>query len=120
MPEAIEDARQNAEMNGIDNVEFFVGDMASVFTDAFIEKNGRPDVIITDPPRDGMHKKVVAQIKAIGPKKIVYISCNSATQARDLSLLKDHYDVIRSQAVDMFPQTHHVENVVLLKRKEGE
>ena len=120
VPEAIEDAKQNAEMNGIDNVEFFVGDMASVFTDAFIEKNGRPDVIITDPPRDGMHKKVVAQIKAIGPKKIVYISCNSATQARDLSLLKDHYDVVRSQAVDMFPQTHHVENVVLLKRKEGE
>ena len=120
VPEAIEDARQNAEMNGIENVEFFVGDMASVFTDAFIQENGRPDVIITDPPRDGMHKKVVAQIKAIGPKKIVYISCNSATQARDLSLLKDHYDVVRSQAVDMFPQTHHVENVVLLKRKEGE
>ncbi len=120
MPEAIEDAKKNASINGIDNVEFFAGDMAGVFTDSFIEQHGKPDVIITDPPRDGMHKKVVAQIAKIGPKKIVYISCNSATQARDLSLLKDQYEIVKSQAVDMFPQTHHVENVVLLIRKEGE
>ena len=120
VPEAIEDARENARINEIDNVEFFAGDMAGVFTDDFIEQHGKPDVIITDPPRDGMHKKVVAQIAAIRPKKIVYISCNSATQARDLSLLKDHYDVVKSHAFDMFPQTHHVENVVLLKRKEDE
>jgi 23S rRNA (uracil1939-C5)-methyltransferase len=120
VPEAIEDARENARINEIDNVEFFAGDMAGVFTDDFIQQHGKPDVIITDPPRDGMHKKVVAQIVAIRPKKIVYISCNSATQARDLSLLKDHYDVVKSQAVDMFPQTHHVENVVLLTRKEDE
>ena len=120
VPEAIEDARENARINQIENVEFFAGDMARIFTDDFIEQHGKPDVIITDPPRDGMHKKVVAQIAAIGPKKIVYISCNSATQARDLSLLKEQYDVVKSQAVDMFPQTHHVENVVLLIRKEGE
>ncbi len=120
VPEAIEDARENARINEIDNVEFFAGDMAGVFTDDFIQQHGKPDVIITDPPRDGMHKKVVAQIAAIRPKKIVYISCNSATQARDLSLLKDHYEVVKSQAVDMFPQTHHVENVVLLTRKEDE
>jgi len=119
VPEAIEDAKENAKMNNIDNVEFFVGDMAKVFTSDFIEKNGTPDVIITDPPRDGMHKKVVEQILSILPKKIVYISCNSATQARDLSLMKEHYELVKSQAVDMFPQTHHVENVVLLKRREG-
>ena len=89
--------------------------MAKVFTEEFIKNNGIPDVIITDPPSDGMHKKVVAQILTILPEKVVYISCNSATQARDLALMKDHYSIERSQAVDMFPQTHHVENVVLLK-----
>lgn len=118
VPEAIEDARENARVNGIENVEFFVGDMAKVFTEEFIEEHGAPDVIITDPPRDGMHRKVVEQMLRVLPEKIVYISCNSATQARDLSLMKEHYDVVKSQAVDMFPQTHHVENVVLLKRKE--
>lgn len=117
VPEAIEDARENAKINGIDNVSFFVGDMARVFTQEFISQHGAPDVIITDPPRDGMHKKVVEQILAVLPEKIVYISCNSATQARDLSLMKDQYKVVKTQAVDMFPQTHHVENVVLLKRK---
>ena len=116
VPEAIEDARENAKINGIDNVSFFTGDMAKIFTQEFISEQGKPDVIITDPPRDGMHKKVVEQILAVSPKKIVYISCNSATQARDLSLMKDQYQVIKTQAVDMFPQTHHVENVVLLKR----
>jgi 23S rRNA (uracil1939-C5)-methyltransferase len=117
VPDAIIAAKENAINNKIKNVDFFVGDMKSVFNNDFIKANGNPDVIITDPPRDGMHKKVIDQIKNIAPKKIIYVSCNSATQARDLELLKDDYDVIRSQAVDMFPQTHHVENVVLLKKK---
>ena len=117
VPDAIIAAKENAINNEIKNVDFFVGDMKSVFNNDFIKANGNPDVIITDPPRDGMHKKVIDQIKNIAPKKIIYVSCNSATQARDLELLKDDYDVIRSQAVDMFPQTHHVENVVLLKKK---
>ena len=119
VPEAIEDAKENARINDIKNVEFFVGDMAKVFTEDFIGEHGTPDVIITDPPRDGMHRKVVEQILQVLPEKIVYISCNSATQARDLSLMKERYRVVKSQAVDMFPQTHHVENVVLLQRKEG-
>lgn len=91
--------------------------MKSVFNDGFIKENGHPDVIITDPPRDGMHKDVVNQILNIAPKRIVYVSCNSATQARDLALLKDNYEIIKTQAVDMFPQTHHVENVVLLEQR---
>ena len=117
VPEAIADAKQNAKLNNIENVDFFVGDMAKVFTKEFIVQNGAPDVIITDPPRDGMHKKVVEQILNILPNKIVYVSCNSATQARDLSLMKDHYTIEKTQAVDMFPQTHHVENVVLLTKR---
>ncbi len=115
VPEAIADAKENAKNNQIDNASFFVGDMAKVFTDEFIAKNGTPDVIITDPPRDGMHKKVVEQILKIAPNKIVYVSCNSATQARDLALLNVKYKLTKTQAVDMFPQTHHVENVVLLE-----
>ncbi len=115
VPEAIIDAKINAKNNNIDNVDFFVGDMKSIFTDEFINQNGWPDVIITDPPRDGMHKNVVEQILSIKPKKIVYVSCNSATQARDLELMKDLYKITKTQAVDMFPQTHHVENVVLLE-----
>ena len=108
----------NGETNNkILNTDFHTGDMKFVFNDEFIRLNGKPDVIITDPPRDGMHKKVIQQIINISPKKIIYVSCNSATQARDLELLKDKYDIINSQAVDMFPQTHHVENVVLLKKK---
>jgi 23S rRNA (uracil1939-C5)-methyltransferase len=91
--------------------------MKEVFTADFIAKHGQPDVIITDPPRDGMHKKVVDQILNISPKRIVYVSCNSATQARDLALMKEKYNVKKTQAVDMFPQTHHVENVVLLELK---
>ncbi len=117
VPEAIEDAKKNAELNNIDNVAFYAGDMKKVFTDTFIEENGKPDVIITDPPRDGMHKDVVAQIIKILPKRIVYVSCNSATQARDLALLDEHYKVSKVQPVDMFPQTHHVENVVRLDRR---
>ncbi len=115
VPEAIIDAKENAKNNAIENVDFFVGDMAKVFTDEFIAKNGKPDVIITDPPRDGMHKNVIEQLLKIGADRIVYVSCNSATQARDLALLNDSYKIIKTQAVDMFPQTHHVENVVLLK-----
>ncbi len=117
VPDAIIAAKENAILNNIDNVEFFVGDMKSVFNTDFITTHGKPDVIITDPPRDGMHKDVVQQILNISPSKIVYVSCNSATQARDLELLDSHYNVTKTQAVDMFPQTHHVENVVLLEKK---
>ena len=117
MAEAIEAAKHNAKTNKIRNIEFVVGDMKTVFNDDFINKYGKADVVITDPPRDGMHKKVVEQILKLSPKKIVYVSCNSATQARDLFLLKGKYKISRSRAVDMFPQTHHVENVVLLKKQ---
>ena len=117
VPEAILDAKANAERNNITNCEFYVGDMKNVFNDDFIAQHGQPDVIITDPPRDGMHKDVVAQILKIAPKKVVYVSCNSATQARDLALMDEQYKVTRVRPVDMFPQTHHVENVVLLERR---
>ena len=116
VPEAIADAKANALRNEISNVDFFVGDMKNVFNQEFIEANGTPDVIITDPPRDGMHKDVVQQILNIAPEKVVYVSCNSATQARDLALMKEMYQVVKVQPVDMFPQTHHVENIVLLKK----
>lgn len=117
VPEAIEDAKNNALHNNISNVEFFVGDMKKVFNSSFIEQHGQPDIIITDPPRDGMHKLVVEQLLQIAPEKIVYVSCNSATQARDLAHLDEKYQVTRVQPVDMFPQTHHVENVVLLEKR---
>lgn len=117
VPDAITAAKENAQLNGIDNVDFYVGDMKNVFNDAFISQHGHPDVIITDPPRDGMHKDVVQQILNIAPEKVVYVSCNSATQARDLALMDDAYKVTKVQAVDMFPQTYHVENVVLLERR---
>ena len=117
VPEAIADAKANAKANGIENVSFYVGDMKNVFNDTFIKANGTPDVIITDPPRDGMHKDVVEQILQIAPPKIVYVSCNSATQARDLALLDEMYKVTKVQPVDMFPQTYHVENVVLLEKR---
>jgi 23S rRNA (uracil1939-C5)-methyltransferase len=117
VPEAIEEAKANAKRNGIDNCTFLTGDMKVVFNDLFMDKHGRPDVIITDPPRDGMHKDVVDQILKIGPDKVVYVSCNSATQARDLALMDEKYKVTRVRPVDMFPQTHHVENVVLLEKR---
>ena len=117
VPEAIEDARINSEINGIKNTAFFAGDIKDLLNEEFIEKNGRPDVIITDPPRPGMHEAVVKSILRIMPEKIVYVSCNPATQARDISLMADEYNVVKIQPVDMFPQTHHVENVVLLRRK---
>jgi 23S rRNA (uracil1939-C5)-methyltransferase len=119
VPEAIIDAKANAVRNKITNCEFFVGDMKVVFNESFIEQHGKPDVIITDPPRDGMHKDVIEQILKIAPSKIVYVSCNSATQARDLALMDEKYKVTRVRPVDMFPQTHHVENVVLLERRLG-
>jgi 23S rRNA (uracil1939-C5)-methyltransferase len=117
VPDAITAAKENAQLNNINNVEFFVGDMKNVFNADFIKAHGEPDVIITDPPRDGMHKDVVQQILNIAPKKVVYVSCNSATQARDLALMDAQYKVIKTQAVDMFPQTFHVENVVLLEHR---
>ena len=116
VPDAIKAAKENAKHNNIKNVDFFVGDMKYIFNDDFIKTHGHPDVIITDPPRNGMHKDVVAQILKINPKKIVYVSCNTATQARDLELMNHNYKVIKTQAVDMFPQTQHVENVVLLEK----
>ena len=117
VPEAIEAAKENAQLNNIDNVEFYVGDMKQVFNQDFISTHGKPDVVITDPPRDGMHADVVAQLLSLSASKIVYVSCNSATQARDLAILDESYKVIKSRAVDMFPQTHHVENVVLLEKR---
>jgi 23S rRNA (uracil1939-C5)-methyltransferase len=117
VPEAILDAKANAKRNNIENCHFYVGDMKVVFNDAFIAQHGQPDVVITDPPRDGMHKDVVAQLLKIAPQRIVYVSCNSATQARDLALLDEAYAVTRVQPVDMFPQTHHVENIVLLEKR---
>lgn len=117
VPDAITAAKENAQLNHINNVEFFVGDMKNIFNAEFIKTHGDPDVIITDPPRDGMHKDVVQQILNITPRKVVYVSCNSATQARDLALMDAQYKVIKTQAVDMFPQTFHVENVVLLERR---
>ena len=117
VPEAIEDAKVNSEVNGITNTRFFAGDMKDILTDDFIEEHGRPDIIITDPPRAGMHTDVVKTILQAAPKRIVYVSCNPATQARDLQLLDEAYKVVRIQPVDMFPHTQHVENVVLLEIK---
>lgn len=117
VPEAIEDAKVNSAINGIDNTLFFAGDMKDILNQEFINEYGRPDVIITDPPRAGMHNDVIDTILFAEPKRIVYVSCNPATQARDLSLLDVKYRVVRVQPVDMFPHTHHVENVVLLELK---
>ena len=117
VPEAIEDAKVNSAINGIDNTLFFADDMKDILTDKFIEEYGRPDVIITDPPRAGMHEDVVNVILNAEPKRIVYVSCNPATQARDLQLLDVKYKVTAVQPVDMFPHTHHVENVVRLELK---
>lgn len=117
VPEAIEDAKVNSALNNITNTEFYAGDMKDILNDSFIDLHGRPDVIITDPPRAGMHPSVVATILRMAPKRIVYVSCNPATQARDLSLLDVDYSVTEVQPVDMFPHTPHVENVVLLERK---
>ena len=117
VPEAIEDAKVNAKINQLNNTLFFAGDMKDILNEDFIKQYGRPDVIITDPPRAGMHEDVVNTILFAEPKRIVYVSCNPATQARDLNLLDAKYRVVKVQPVDMFPHTHHVENVVLLKKK---
>ena len=119
VPEAIEDAKINAKLNGIENTEFFAGDMKDILTDTFICQHGRPDIIITDPPRAGMHEDVIKVILEAAPERIVYVSCNPATQARDLNLLDARYSVARVQPVDMFPHTQHVENVVLLTKRTG-
>lgn len=117
VPEAIENAKVNSQINGIENTDFFAGDMKDILTDDFIAEHGQPDVIITDPPRAGMHPDVVKVILNAAPKRIVYVSCNPATQARDLSLLDPLYKVEAVQPVDMFPHTPHVENVVLLSKR---
>lgn len=118
VPEAIEDAKINSQLNQIGNTLFFAGDMKDILTAAFIAEHGQPEVIITDPPRAGMHDDVIDTILAAEPNRIVYVSCNSATQARDLNLLSSKYDLEKIQPVDMFPHTHHVENVALLLKKD--
>jgi 23S rRNA (uracil1939-C5)-methyltransferase len=117
VPEAIEDAKVNSELNGIKNTSFFAGDMKDVLNEDFIHQNGQPDVVILDPPRAGVHKNVVDAILKTHAEKIVYVSCNAATQARDIQLLDEKYKVVKYQPVDMFPQTAHVENVALLVRR---
>ena len=117
VPEAIEDAKLNSQINGIDNTLFYAGDMKDVLTMDFVDKHGKPDVMIIDPPRAGMHTDVVDVIMQTEPARLVYVSCNPATQARDLALLDSKYKVIEVQPVDMFPHTHHVENVVCLVRR---
>ncbi len=118
VPEAIKDAKTNAKLNGIENVSFFSGDLKDTLHAEFMEQQGKPDVIITDPPRSGMHEGVVKSLLLAAPKKIVYVSCNPATQARDLALLDEKYKVVKVQPVDMFPHTHHVENIVLLTHRD--
>jgi len=115
--EAIDAAIEHAKLNGLENCTFYCGDMKDVFTEEFLQNHPKADVLITDPPRDGMHQKVVEQILKLAPQRIVYVSCNSATQARDLALMKEMYDVVKILPVDMFPQTHHVENIALLEKK---
>jgi len=118
IPEAIEDATANAADNGLTNTLFFAGDMKNILTQEFINAHGRPDVIITDPPRDGMHAQVIENILRAEPERIVYVSCNPATQARDINLMDSLYRVAAVQPVDMFPHTHHVENVILLEKRK--
>jgi len=117
VPEAIEDAKLNSRVNGIENTLFYAGDMKDVLTDGFIAEHGRPEVMIIDPPRAGMHEDVVKVILNAEPQRLVYVSCNPATQARDIALLDEKYRVVEIQPVDMFPHTHHVENVALLEKK---
>ena len=118
IPEAVKSAVENSKLNKINNSEFILGEIKNILNKSFVMAKGEPDIVVTDPPRNGMNPKVINQLLQISPIKIVYVSCNSATQARDLSLLKNDYKFINSQAIDMFPHTNHVENVVLLKRKK--
>lgn len=115
--EAINAATEHAELNGLTNCTFYCGDMKDIFNDEFLQNHPKADVLITDPPRDGMHQKVVEQILKLSPERVVYVSCNSATQARDLALMKEQYTLVKILPVDMFPQTHHVENIALLIKK---
>ena len=115
--EAIEDAVINSQINGIENTTFYAGDMKDVLSDEFVERNGRPDVIILDPPRAGVDERVLEVIKRAAPERMVYVSCNPSTQARDLAILNDMYEILAVQPVDMFPHTHHVENVVKLRKR---
>ncbi|OKL39789.1 23S rRNA (uracil(1939)-C(5))-methyltransferase RlmD [Pontibacter flavimaris] len=117
VPSAIEDAKINSQINNITNTTFYAGDMKDILSDELVARHGRPDVVITDPPRAGMHEDVVKKLLQVHPNRIVYVSCNPATQARDVEWLSEKYDVTRVQPVDMFPQTHHVENIVLLTAK---
>lgn len=119
IPEAIADAEENMRLNGIENATFYAGDVKNVLSPEFAEKHGRPDVVITDPPRAGMHEKAVRFLLDLAAPRIVYVSCNPATQARDLQLLSEKYDVLKVRPVDMFPHTHHIENVALLERRQG-
>ena len=116
--DAIKDAKENAELNTLDHTSFYAGDVIEICNDEFFESHGRPDVIIVDPPRAGLHAKLVSKIIEIAPPKIVYVSCNVATQARDLQLLSEKFTVEKLQPVDMFPHTHHIECVALLKLRE--
>ena len=117
VPEAIEDARVNSVLNGIENAVFYAGDMKDVLNSSFIEKNGNPSIVVLDPPRAGIHPDVAKVLMAASPARIIYVSCNPASQARDLALFTDSYDILAVQPVDMFPQTHHVENVVYLAKR---
>ena len=114
VPEAIEDAKMNSKINGIGNTHFFAGDLKEILNPQFESENERPDVIITDPPRAGMHKDVVQRMIELAPRRIVYVSCNPATQARDVSLLNEQYQIVDVQPIDMFPHTQHVENILTL------
>ncbi|MDA3819634.1 MAG: methyltransferase domain-containing protein, partial [Candidatus Delongbacteria bacterium] len=115
--EAVNDAKINAEINGLSNLTFFAGDMRHVLSSSFIKKEGKPDIIVLDPPRAGVHKDVIRRVMEVLPEKIVYVSCNPATQARDISLMEEAFKIKKVQPVDMFPHTHHVENIVLLEKK---
>jgi 23S rRNA (uracil1939-C5)-methyltransferase len=115
--EAIDDAKYNSYINGIRNTYFFAGDMKDVLTIEFIQKHGTPDVVVLDPPRAGVHAKVITALLLAMPKRVIYVSCNPSSQARDLALMQEYYTITAVQPVDMFPHTHHVENVVKLERK---
>ncbi len=115
IPEAVEDAKENSRINRVNNTEFISGDVIDILTDRFVMQKGHPDVVIVDPPRSGMHKKVINRLLSLNPGKIVYVSCNTATQARDINLLSDKYRICKIQPVDMFPHTHHIENIILLE-----
>ena len=118
IPEAIEDAKLNMEFNNILNANFYAGDVKALLNESLITKHGKPDIIITDPPRSGMHEDVVKTLLDLEAERLVYISCNPSTQARDLMLLSEKYDVIKVQPVDMFPHTHHIESVAKLKLRK--